>query len=276
MLINRFLRFATSYREEHDDGTGGNGPGQDSMDPKRLYGEVQKLSRLLRAEREDRTKLQQQIDSLSQNQQKFKRLFAEDDPGTGDTAPTLSQRARLSHDRMRELDPESPGMPLTVDMASTLDEAKEIIAKQQERIDKLEGRYSPFAISEGSMFVALENLIEDELFNLYGNEKDATENYPDFERLAIARLKEMREKDPRKYKFFITSQKQQSDFVRNLINAKIPRSYEPKGAQAVELYGEKDALRDMKLAESEKDPRKKEDLYRRARQWALSEAASKF
>lgn len=265
------------------DDVGGEGDDFDpkTFDPRRSFNETRKLQRLLKKKDEELATLRGEFEPIKKKMSKFdafERAFSGQDEGAdeGDEPLSAYDQASRAHQRMIDLDPESPGMPLTVTTAREATEALKIARQIQEENKRLTEKLSmyekPMYIAEQSMFVNLDGLMRDQVQDLFEDEALANENFEDFERVAIDRLKKLKQTDPSKYRRLVRSSAQQEAFIREVVAAKIPRAFTKRGASPVQdEYSSEQAQHDMHRAMGMKPGPERAALLKKARQRLLPE-----
>lgn len=285
MSLKEMARSA-SGGEMGDMPQGGGGRGGDDMpadlDLKSLYNENRKLQRLLGKSQKDLDGLRTDFGGMQTGMKKFQALesiFKGEGGGDDDEAEsyTIAQRAQRAHQRMLDLDPEASGIPLTVDIAGSAEEALRLVREQAKIIQQLqEGQQqfrNPQFTAEQQLFVNVESQLRDEVANLFEDAGLGDQNYPDFERVAIDFLKKKKQ-NTAEWRRFISSPTAQSAFVREVINSKIPRAYAKRGGSEVGSYSLDEAKKDLsKVAQmSSKTPQERAArtaLEKKARQAIL-------
>jgi hypothetical protein len=106
---------------------------------------------------------------------------------------------------------------------------------------------TPQHVAEQTLFVSLEGGIKEEMEKFFG-EAGVDDNYPDFERVAIAKLREIR-KDQKKWAQLLRSADMQKQFVRAVIFAKMPKLENVPGWKKIETYGVSEAQQDLRRSE---------------------------
>jgi hypothetical protein len=129
---------------------------------------------------------------------------------------------------------------------------------------------NPQFAAEQIMFVNIETALKSQIEDLYGAE-NVDDNYPDFQRVAIERMKAIKA-DPKKWASLVSNNKLQNDFVKHVVAAKVPKMANVPGWQKIETYSVEDAKRDLVRAEQlAKDGHRQEasELQKKARQALL-------
>lgn len=249
------------------------------LDTKKLYNNYRKLERLLTKQQGGTTALENELAGMKKKWEGLSSFFGhkEDPTPEGEPKPSLSQRAKAMHQRILDADPNSAGMPLTVDMAQLSEEAYNLVTGQSKKIQELEETVkrlqSPQFAAEGAFYVSLEQALLDGLEQLYGSPDLAQEHYPDLERLAIEHLKK-KKSNVAEWRKMLTSPKLQTEFAEMLVKGRLPGGYIKKGAQPLEdEYTVEMALVDQNKAEellrNPKTRREGSELMKKARRAIL-------
>lgn len=262
-------------------GSGQNGNGQQrAMTPEQLYNENRKLQRLLGKQKEEIAGLRGEIDPLKQSLGKFNQFAAlfggkEQPVPEGAKKPKLSERAKALHDAVIANDPESGGIPLTLDMAGISEQAFELVQTQAKKIEELEAQLkmvqSPQHAAEGQMFVSIDGHIRDALEEFLGDAALAEENYDDFEKEAIKKLKELKADRKKWARFLSGGQSVWQQFAQAVVQGKYGGKLVRKGAQAVEEYSIADAQADQERCKTMEAGPERAALFKKARQRLLPE-----
>ncbi len=276
---------------DDDDEAGSSGQGR-RIDPARLHNENRKLQRLLAKQQDEMKELREQVQGFSKHGKTVESLRSifmgegqsprQDKEGDEvDPSLTLHQRALEQHNRLLETDPDSQGIPFTLDLSRASEEAyklaKEqagVIKKLQERLDLYE---KPAYTAHQQMAMNLEGILRDRLEELFGDVDSADQNYPDFERIATERLRALSADPARKnqWRKFLTSKELQQRFIDDIVQSKLPRAYLQKlGAKGLSGEGDytpEQAHQDMQTAMKMKAGPARAALMKKARQRLLPE-----
>lgn len=248
---------------------------QQQQSPDRIYNEYRKLQRLFEKQGKELEALKGEFAPVKSQLSRFQSMFS--GPQVEDDKPlSYLEKVRRADRSIREADPGSNGLALTLEGAEMLEKIREennMLKQQMQRMS------SPQSIAENQMFVMVEGYIKDEIERFFGAE-GVDDNYPDFERVAITKLKEVR-KDPKKWAQIVRSPEAQKNFCRAVISAKMPKIDKLPGWQKIDTYSIQDAQRDLerseKLAIKARQERSRDglqqasDLARKARQRLLPE-----
>jgi hypothetical protein len=265
----------------HTGGGGGDGDGDDidpaGLDPKRLYNESRKMQRLLQKKDQELAALRGEFEPIKKRMSRFDALFApEEQQEEGEAPLTAYDQAMRAHQRALDADPESSGIPLTVNTAKEASEALKIAraiqAENEELKKKLGMVEKPMYHAEQMLFVNLDGALHDAVTDLFQDEGLANENFADFERVAIGRLSKLKKEQPMEYQRLVRSAARQDAFVQEVIKSKIPRAYGKRGAEGiVDEYSVEAATADMTKAMSMKSGPERAALMKKARVRLLPE-----
>ena len=265
-----------------DGGDPGAQPGQSKE-----YNEVRKTQRLLRKQQEENGQLRQRLDSILPQFEKMSRFMTAFEGGESqegqeqpDRGASLYERAREAHERLKAQNPESNGIGITLESAELIkqlmEENKSLKGKFGDFEKKAEQMNNPMFFAEQTFAVSAAASLRQELEQIYGEKSAADENYPDFERTAIARLRAMKEKGGADYLNLLRDPPTLNRFVREIVTSKFPKAYNTReGFRKLDDYSMDDAKRDMDLVQTGKvkDPREASRLQAKARQRMLSSMA---
>jgi len=263
------------FQDEMTDGGDGGGGMPEGTTMQSLYNQNRMLQRLLQKSSKDIEALKgtvTEFDGVRKQMSGLQSMFGGGTQKEGDDQLSLFDRAMAADSQYREANPESNGIPLTVDMARAITDAKKVIEEQKAVIEELRGKVSsPQYTTEQTAFANLDTIMYDRVSELYGDAKLAEENMQDFERIAVLRMKEI-QKDPYKWRRLITNRAEQEKFVNAIIMSKFPKAFlKNSGAQAIEEYSMQHAMADLQRAETIKDPRQRAVLKEKARRRMLPE-----
>lgn len=255
----------------------------EGYDSRKAFNENRKLSRLLSKSQQQLQGLSAEIEPLKGVKKQFdsfRNLFGakEEAVAEGVAQPSIYDRARKLHERAIEQDPESPGMPLTVDIAQQAHEAFSLVKEQSDVIKKMQAKLEvyekPMYHAEQVAFVSLANRLEDKVVELFEDQGVANDNYKAFEESAIGMINQMKStaEGMRKWQRILHSPQQQDAFVQSVIQKRMPRAFVRRGAEPMEEYSASDAMADQERASKMPAGPQRAQLMKRARQRMLQEA----
>jgi hypothetical protein len=232
----------------------------------RSYNEVRKLQRLLEKQTREMETLKGEFAPLKGQLTQFQRMFSGAKDDEGEEKLTYVDRVRRADRSIRESDPSSNGLALTLEGAELLEELRSQNAQMKQQMERMN---TPQHNAEQMLFINIEGGIREEIERFFG-EAGVDDNYPDFERVAIDRLREV-QKDPKKWVAFLRSKEAQKQFVKAVITAKMPKLDNMPGWKKIDTYGVQDAQRDLQRSEAmalKAKQEKNRDMYLQASQLA--------
>lgn len=222
----------------------------------RTYNEIRKLQRLLEKTTKELDTLKNEHAPLKEQLSRFQSAFGGSSKTGEDGKPkTYLDRVRMADQAVRETNPDSNGLALTLEAAELIEQLREENAKLKQNQDRMN---SPMFVAEQNMFINLENGIREQMAQVFG-EEGIDDNYPDFEKVALERLREIN-KDQKAWVSIVRSPEKQRQLIREVIAKKMPKLQNVPGWKRVETYTDADAMRDMQRAEKmAKEGREKRD-----------------
>jgi hypothetical protein len=266
-----------SSMEQNFNAESGASDGQQQHPQDRSYNEVRKLQRLLEKQNKEMEAMRNEFAPLKQRFSQMQGLFGVGNSDDDEEQPmSYLDKVKKADRYLREQDPDSNGLALTLEGAQLIEQLKEQNAKLLEKVEHMS---NPQFTAEQNLFVTLEGGIKEEMARFFG-EEGVEDNYPDFERVAISKLKEIRQ-DPKRWMTMLRSPDMQRQFVRAVITAKMPKLDNMPGWKKVETYSVDDAKRDLSrseaLAKQAKEKKSRDlmiqasELAKKARQRLLPE-----
>jgi hypothetical protein len=226
-----------------DSGASGSEQPQDKSND-RSYNEYRKLQRLYEKQNKDMETLRGEIAPLKGQLTQFQRMFS-GEKDEGEKNLTYLDRVKRADRSIRDSDPSSNGLALTLEGAELLEELRSQNAQMRQQMERMN---TPQHVAEQTLFVNLEGGIKDEMERFFG-ESGVDDNYLDFERVAIQKLKLIKE-DPKKWAQLLRSSDMQKQFVKAVIHAKMPKLDNMPGWKKIDTYGVQDAQRDLQRSET--------------------------
>lgn len=259
------------------DASGSEGGQQQQQGGDRSYNEVRKLQRLLEKQSKEMEAMRGEFAPLKQRFSQLQNFMGGGSTEDDDEKPlSYIDKVRRADRSIREADPSSNGLALTLEGAQLIEQIRSENAELKKNLERMN---NPQFTAEQNLFVSLEGGIKEEMARFFG-EDGVDDNYPDFERVAIARLKEV-QKDPKMWMAMLRSPERQKQFIRAVMTAKMPKMDNMPGWKKVETYSVNDAQRDLerseKLAMQAKEKKSRDlmiqasELAKKARQRLLPE-----
>lgn len=260
------------------DASGPEGGQQQQQGGDRSYNEVRKLQRLLEKQSKEMEAMRGEFAPLKQRFSQLQNFMGGGSATEDDDEKPLSylDKVRRADRSIRDADPSSNGLALTLEGAQLIEQIRSENAELKKNLERMN---NPQFTAEQNLFVSLEGGIKEEMARFFG-EDGVDDNYPDFERVAIARLKEV-QKDPKMWMAMLRSPERQKQFIRAVMTAKMPKMDNMPGWKKVDTYSVNDAQRDLerseKLAMQAKEKKSRDlviqasELAKKARQRLLPE-----
>lgn len=253
--------YSSSSLEENFNNAGGENQGHKDddedfenfqSDPKRMYSELKKTQRLLSKQQKFIEQLQNQPKSENDHDDIIKKLSQvfggkSDDNDSGNKLSYLD-KAKQADAMWREK--YGQGLDLTVEGAEHINQLMTENKKMKEQLEQLSSFTSdPQNVAQNLMFVNVENGLKERLTESYGSEDLADTNYPDYERVAIEMLGNIKKTNSKAWNKLIASQAKQKEFIESVVEKKMPNFSKVKGWQKIEDYSIADAKKDLDRAD---------------------------
>ena len=216
-----------------------------NLDPQRLFNENQKNKRLYEKSLKEIENLRGELGSVKPILDQFRQAFGGQKPTEGDAPMSYLDKVRATHNKIKEEDPNSNGLALTLEGAELIEQLRQENAALKKASSQNE---QPEGVASKQMFVRLEHEIKEKLYEMFTTEELADDNYPDYERVAIKKLQAIRE-NKREWMKLLNNPEKVKELANTIFSEKMPRMDKMPGWQKINDYSPSDAQADEARAE---------------------------
>ncbi len=220
-----------------------------NIDPQRMHNELQKYKRLYEKQSKEMESMKGELGNIKPMFDTFKQAFGGGQQQEGAKPMSYLDKVRATHNQIKEQDPTSNGLALTLEGAELIEQLRQenaALKKQTSQNDMPEG------VASKQMFVRLEHEIKEKLYDMFSTEELADDNYPDYERVAIKKLQSIRE-NKREWMKLLNNPEKVKELAATIFAEKMPRMDKVAGWTKVDDYtpaqAQADALRADKMTE---------------------------
>lgn len=215
------------------------------FDPQKLNNELHKYKRLYEKTQKEMEGIKGELGSIKPMFDQFKMAFGGQKQEEGEKPLSYLDKVRQADKQIREQNPESGGISLTLEAAEKLEALERENADLKKRMGHSQ---SPENTAAQSLFVRLEHEIKEKLYDMFPSEELADSNYPDYERVAIEKLKAI-QANKREWMKLLNDPTKVRDLAETIFSEKMPRMDKVAGWHKIETYSFKDAEFDLARAE---------------------------